>query len=422
MSHLEEWWKKGKDVFLRNTKVAENYFFMTLLQVLNLFIGLLLYPYLIRVLGAEKYGLYVLSISIASYFLIIVAFGFSWLGLKDISKNKDDREIKSRVLSTVFSAKLLLGIVVFGLFFLLAQTIPFFSKNIVILFLGFVQVIIPDLLFPTWYFQGIQKMKIVTYIQLILRLATIPFIFIFIKQPEDVETYAAIVASSLVLAGVVSIIYLLEKEKLHLRLMPITDIKAYLKKALPFFWTDAFGVAKQESITLIIGTFMGLRDVAIYDLANKIVSIPRIITSKINGAIFPQLIQNPQESTIKKIIRAESLIGGIIIALIAAFGYWVILLLGGEQLIDAYPIAVILSVTIMTSLIVGSFINFVFIPSANYYSISQSQLVGFISFLGVSLSVLVFWNSIFAVVIAMSLSGIMETAYCAHRIKKYNLL
>jgi PST family polysaccharide transporter len=422
MSRFEEWCKKGRDIFLRNTKVAENYFFMTLLQVLSLFIGLLLYPYLIRVLGAEKYGLYVLSISIASYFLIMVSFGFSWLGLKDISKNKDDREIKSRVLSTVFSAKLLLAVFVFALFFLLVQTIPFFSRNTVILFLSFVQVIIPDLLFPTWYFQGIQKMKIVTYIQLIFRAVTIPFIFIFIKQPVDVEIYAVIVASSLVLAGVVSIIYLVKKEKLRLRLVPFVGIKEYLKKALPFFWTEAFGVAKQESITLIIGAFMGLRDVAVYDLANKIVSIPRIMTSKINGAIFPQLIQNPQISTIKKIIRAESLIGTGIIALIASFGYWIVLLLGGEPLIDAYPIAVILSVTITTSLIVGGFINFVFIPSGNYYAVTQSQLVGFTSFLGIGLSVLVFWNSIFAVVIAMALSGIMETAYSVHCIKKYNLL
>ena len=49
---------KLRDIWNNNTKVVENYAFMTILQVLNICFYLLIYPFLIRVLGAESYGLY----------------------------------------------------------------------------------------------------------------------------------------------------------------------------------------------------------------------------------------------------------------------------------------------------------------------------------------------------------------------------
>ena len=59
-----------------NKKIIENYFFMTVLQVLNSFFYLLIYPYLIRALGGSAYGLYVFATSISTYFLFVINFGF----------------------------------------------------------------------------------------------------------------------------------------------------------------------------------------------------------------------------------------------------------------------------------------------------------------------------------------------------------
>ena len=61
-----------------NKKIIENYFFMTVLQVLNSFFYLLIYPYLIRALGGSAYGLYVFATSISTYFLFVINFGFDF--------------------------------------------------------------------------------------------------------------------------------------------------------------------------------------------------------------------------------------------------------------------------------------------------------------------------------------------------------
>lgn len=418
MDNINRIKKEVLSLIQRNSKVVENYFSMTFLQICNPLIGLLLYPYLIRVLGSENYGLYILGLSVANYFTILVSFGFSWMGLKDISQNKENIEIKSRVFSTIFIAKSILSLFVFLILFLLIAIIPFFSNNKLIILLCFCQTIIPEILFPIWYFQGIQKMRVVTIIQLVFRALTIPFVFLFIHKTNDVTIYVLIVVASLIAGSFISIIYLIKKEKIIFQIIQFSEIKRYFLHTMPFFWAEAVGVGKQESVTVLIGSFMGLHDVALYDLANKIVNIPRLITSKINGAIFPKLIENPRWNHTKRLIISEMILSGIIIAFLAIFGYWIVFFIGGKALIGAYPILLILSISIFNSLVVGAINNFVFIPAGKYSFVAYTQLTGFISFFIISLPLVLLWHSIFSIISAIAIAAILEVGYCFYRLKQ----
>jgi len=147
-----------------NTKVIENYFFMTALQAISSLFGIIIYPYIIRKIGAESYGLYVFALSVTSYFIGLISFGFSFPAVKAIAENKNDHQIKSKVVSSVFTAKCYIAIVSIILFLIFLCTIPIMRKNWIIFSICFSQ-IIGEILFPLWYFQGVQKMRIVTYIQ-----------------------------------------------------------------------------------------------------------------------------------------------------------------------------------------------------------------------------------------------------------------
>ena len=67
--------QKIRNIWQNNSKVAENYVFMTILQVLNVCFYLLIYPFLIRVLGTESYGLYAFALAIVTLFVYFVSFG-----------------------------------------------------------------------------------------------------------------------------------------------------------------------------------------------------------------------------------------------------------------------------------------------------------------------------------------------------------
>lgn len=410
-----------KNKFKNNKKVAENYFFMTFLASSSLVIGLILYPYVIRILGKEAYGIYIFIVSNIQLFQVFSSFGFDMPALKKISLFPDHSQIKSRVVSEVFISKLLLFPISLLIIAVISVFVPFVQRHIVLYYIVFSSQLV-EILFPTWYFQGIQRMKFVTYTNLAVRLATIPLIFIFIRSSDDLLLYALIVSLLPLCGSIFAFFYLIIKEKIRLQLCSIRQLKSTFRSALPFFWTVAFGTVKKESVTFVIGTFFSMQSVALYDLASKLILIPRIITSNINGALFPNVMQNISTERIKRIMRYETYISLIIIILVVVLGYWAVLLLGGKTMLAAYPMAIILSITIYTWLIAGSYINFVFIPQGRYSLVANNQLWAMLSFLIMAFVSIVIYKSLIMIVIAFALSHVVEIIYCRYMISKYRML
>ena len=404
-----------------NTKVIENYLFMTIIQIANTFFGILIYPYLIRVLGADNYGLFVFSQSIITYFTVIISFGFTFPALKLISENRDNQEAKNEVLNAVFSAKILLTILSSMVFIVCLFTIPFFFNHKVLFLINFTQ-IIQTIFLPQWYFQGIQKMKILTYIQLTFRILSLPITFLFITGPNDLLKYALLVTLINNLVTISSLAYLYKKEHFRFRIAKTSKLKKNFSDALPFFWSNSTGLIKAESVPIIIGSLFGMREVAYYNLAEKIIAIPRVITMNINDALFPRIIVENEKKTIKKIIQYETWIGIAVTLGIIVFGKYIVLLLGGSLMLDAYPLAIILSISVFVWLVVGSYISFVFVPARKFYLVTKNQFAAFVSFFIFCIISLFIYKSIFSVTIALSLSGLGEIIYCRYLIKKHGLL
>ncbi len=412
---FDRWYNRFKN----NSKVMENYFFMTALQVINSFFGILIYPYVIRMLGADAYGLYIFALSITSYFVGFVAFGFTMPAVTSIVQNKDNIEKKSNIVSHIISAKVYLALIASLVFIPVLFFVPLINTNKLLFIICFAQ-ILSEIFFPSWFFQAIQKMKIITYIQLGCRLLSLPFIFLFVKNSNDLILFVTITILTGLLGSLISMLYIYFKEHIKLRFIYYKHLKGYYSDALPFFWTSAVAILKQQSVTNVIGVFFGMKDVAIYDLANKIISVPRMLTMSINGALFPKVIDHVPMSTIKKIIRVEVILGLSIIALVVIFGRWAVILLGGYDLIAAYPIAIILSGTILAWLVVGCYNNFIFVPLKKYYYVFQVQIIALISMLLCMLGVFLF-KDIIIIALAYTISGFSELAYGKYLIKKHKM-
>ncbi|MGV0978577.1 oligosaccharide flippase family protein [Empedobacter falsenii] len=421
MSYLKPKVKNVFSLLKNNKKIIENYFFMTILQVLNSFFYLLIYPYLIRTLGAEGYGLFIFASSIATYFVFLINFGFDLPATKSIAENLDNHEKIEDTLSSIFTTKIYLFIISTIIFSILLFVIPMFRLHLVLFFLCFLT-IISFIIFPQWYFQGIQQMRIVTYIQIGFKLVSLPLIFLMVKNPEDLNLYALIVSLSSLFGGLVAYIIIVYKNKVRLRFVSFQQIKPWLKEGFPFFLSNFAGIIKEQSITIIIGAFFGMRDVAIYDLANKLILIPRTLFMSINGAIFPKLINNITNEKVKKILKVESILSLSVILAITFFGKFIIQIMGGDKMLDAYPIAILLSVTVVTWLVVGAYISFVFIPKNKYFLVTKNQLIALLSFIIYMIIGLTLFKSILVFGAAIALSGITEIIYCIYVTKRNKLL
>ena len=409
-----------KNLVCANQKVVENYFFMTFLQGAHIVIGILLYPYLIRVLEKDAYGTYVFIYSNIQFFVSFIGFGFGYPALKSIALHQEDVEEKNRTLHAVFTAKVCLFALSSVVLGALLLCVPFMREH-ALLYITVYAVTLHEVVFPSWYFQGMQRMKFVTYLQLVIRLSTIPLILLFIKSPDDLELYAIIVSVLPLLGTAYTVWYLKRRDGLTYALVPLGRLKTLFRDSLPFFWTSAFGTVKQELVTLIIGSFFRMGDVALYDLANKLITIPRLMINNINAALFPDVVRHAEAGRVKRLIRYETFIGLAVVAVIAALGYWAVLLLGGRDMLGAYPLAVALSVTVYTWLVVGGYINYVFVPQGHYYFVTKNQFVALVTFVVFALAGVFLWHNIFMVVAAYSLSGLVEIVYCKYLIKKNRL-
>jgi len=68
-------------------------------------IPLLTYPYLIRVLGKETYGLVVFVQAIVAYMVILVGFGFNISATREISIHRENKEKLNEIVSSVLIVK-----------------------------------------------------------------------------------------------------------------------------------------------------------------------------------------------------------------------------------------------------------------------------------------------------------------------------
>ena len=389
----------------------ENYFFMTVLQILNMCFYLLIYPFLIRTLGQEGYGLYAYAASMVFLFITFVNFGFDLPAAQQVALHSDDKQVLRSVLSCVQTAKIYIEMIAVLCFAVIMLINPIMGNAPCVFWITFLQTL-TFILFPQWYYQGLQKMKMVTYIQFGFRLLSLPFIFIFIKSPQDVWAFALITSLASVLGGITAWLMIRYCDGIKIYWASIPAVKRAYLEAVPFCGSNIIGVAKEQGMILMAGSFLGMADVAIYDLANKIMLIPRTIFSKLNDALYPKMVVRGDKETNRRVLLYEVVLGIGAMLCVALFGPLAVYVLGGEQMMSSYGVTVILSFTILCWLVVGVFLQFYFVPAGYTRHILYNQIVAMSSCFIVAGVGLYFWHNVYALAVAYAFSGLCEIFYC----------
>lgn len=406
---------------LRETRVLENYSFMTALNILGALISFFMYPYVVRTTGLEAFGVYPFAMAWVIYFQLFIDFGFDAPATKAIVENVNNTTRKENTLSSVFTAKLLLFAGSSLLFSILILTIPDMRTNRLVFVAAYLQTL-TSLFYPIWYFQATRNMRVVTYINLACRFLAIPLILLLVRNSSHVWVYAAIVSLTSITGALAASLYIAIHDGLHIHLVPIRTLKTLFTDGTPFMMTQIASIVKDGLLTIIIRYFFGYADVTLFDIAKKIISIPRMFTQSINSALFPEVISNPSPKRVRRVLLYERAIGSIVTGIIIIIAYPVILWMFGLDSMDAYPLTAIYSPSIYTWLVTSAYLQFVFIPNHLYYHVTLSQIVALFSCLILIGLGLILWHNINMVAIALTISGFAEVAYCRIISKKKHLL
>ena len=266
-------------------------------------------------------------------------------------------------------------------------------------------------------------MRVVTYIQLVFKLLSLPFIFYFVRSNEDIVVFSFIMSVSTLLGALYAFIHLFWIEKLTLKIYGTKQVWQFIKESQYFFYANFLNIIKTQSLNLIIGARFGMADLAIYDLAFKVIQVPMILLTNINNALFPKIMDSFNILTIKRVIKIEYVIGFSSIISVILLGKFAINLLGGETMLQAYPIAIILSFTILTFLQTGCYCALIIIPKKLDHYVLKNLIVSIVSLLGyLVIGLLITNNNILVLPISLTLSAFTEVIYLQTVIHRKKLL
>ena len=165
-------------------RLLSNLFSLSALRGANLILPLIVLPYLVRVLGVENFGLINFSLSIIMYFNILVSFGFELSATREISIHRENSKKVSEIFSAVMVIKGILFIISFFILSILILFIDTLHEHIMLYYATF-GIVAGNVLFPRWFFQGMERMKFITIINVTSRIIFTILIFVLVRDNED---------------------------------------------------------------------------------------------------------------------------------------------------------------------------------------------------------------------------------------------
>lgn len=309
------------------------------LQGLNYVMPLVVFPYLMVVLGAEKFGYIGFSISVTQYLMLIVDFGFNLTATKEVALHKDNQEKLCEIFWSVTAAKVLLLLVSFILLIVLAYCIPQFSIYRSTMLVCFLMVF--SIAFSyVWYFQGLGKIRIISIINTLSKLFILPLCFLFVKTQDDYLNAALIQAGIYISGTFFTILFLLFDKhlpNLQWRKPKKLQVIHELQSGWPVFLSGAASSLYVLLFAVILGYFSTPEEVGKYTAAEKIIrSFCYLIFLPVSQAFFPKISAMSQNKRgeaqilIRRISLAVTVIMTGVFLLLFFFSDHIMLFLGKD--------------------------------------------------------------------------------------------
>lgn len=332
----------------------KNFSFLGIVQLCNYILPLITLPYLVNVLGPESFGHVMFAQAFTQYFVTLVDYGFNFSATRQIAISKDNGEIVSRIFCAVMVLKIFFFLASTAILVILVFAFEKFSRFPIIYFLTFSSVI-GSVLFPSWLFQGIEKMKYITLVNVSSKILSTFCIFIFVHKQDQFLTVPLISSISSILPSILSLFYLRKIYPIVLIFPSMDELFVQLKKGWTIFLTSISGSMYSVSNTFLLGILFNDIYAGYYSFAEKIVRACTSLFVPLNNALFPFMSLKMDKSPAQGLRFFK---GIFVLCFFVSFLGMIILFLGSDLLVsiidsDFYPSIAILKVLSPLLIIVG---------------------------------------------------------------------
>ncbi|MEP2297382.1 oligosaccharide flippase family protein, partial [Algoriphagus sp.] len=268
--------------------LISNIFNLLLLQGINYIMPLVTFPYLVKVLGVEQYGILAFSLAVTSYFVLITDYGFNLSATRQVSIYRYDQQKINEIFGSVLIIKLLLMIACFCLMICLIFSIEKFNDIQNLLFLSF-GMVFGQILFPIWLFQGMEKMKYITYLSVVAKLIFTVGIFLFVKGENDIWLVPLLNSSGLILVGVFSLVLVIRQFDIKFYIPDRHSLYFYFKDGWNLFTSNLAILGYKNNSMLILAFYLDSTNLGFYSIGKKIFEAINGLNVVMSQAFFPSV-------------------------------------------------------------------------------------------------------------------------------------
>lgn len=266
--------------------LINNFFSLSILNVINYAFPLILIPYLTKVLGVENFGKYVFSFAIIQYATLFVSYGFDYSATKYVSINRENKNKLSSIFINVLTLRILISLICTIIIYVTCEII-FDNSHDKKLYLNGIGVFIGYALNPLWFFQGMEKMNFVTIINFISKLVSTLLVFIYIKDKNSLELVNLFFSVASLISGILSIFLAAYIFNLKLITPKLIELKKHLFEGWSLFLSTIFMSMYRETNVLMLGAFTDYKIVGYYSAAEKIIKAIQSVISPFTSILYP---------------------------------------------------------------------------------------------------------------------------------------
>lgn len=263
-------------------KLTSNFIWMAFANAISGVINILLYVFLARCLGAEKFGRFSFVQAIVLYMFNFVDLGLSTYGTREIAKHKS---AASEYVSNIVSLRLFAATVIYILFAIYAV----FSRQLL-------EVKITMLIMSLWWFtfafsvewafQGLERMHMVFISLVTTSFLQFLFIWLLVKRPYYFLSVPGIL---FVTTLPIIIIYLrMLRFKLRFKTLDFKILKLYLSSSLVIWLVSFFAQVYNGLDVIMMGWMRPAREVGYFTVARRFIGGVTFFSVFLANAALPR--------------------------------------------------------------------------------------------------------------------------------------
>ena len=337
-------------------RLLSNFFSLSVLQIFSYILPLLTLPYLVRVLGVETFGLVSFAAAFITFFNILVDYGFNLSATREVSVHRENKDKITEIYSSVLTIKFILILVSLVVFSFIVFTFDKFSSHMELYFVTFISVI-GQALFPLWFFQGMERMKYITIINISSRVIFTIALFVFVHQESDYLLVPLLNGLGIVIGSLYALYRVKKDFNQSFVLQSIDTMKLHFKDSSQFFLSRVSVSLYTSANAFVLGLFTNNTMVGYYSIAEKLYMAMQSLYGPITQALYPYVAKEKNIKLFKKIFYSVVGLNILGVVFLYFFGEYIFAFLFtkeiGMESISVFKIFLLANLIVVPSILMG---------------------------------------------------------------------